>query len=196
MGNKFIKGDPNRQELLETALKWIANKENKTIEEYMSEHQHDANADELWNYFQNVINWVKDTFPEGCREEKFMKGLPWGEYYNKYSEYTYDPEKVEKEVNELMADEDVTNRKGIYLYVLSKDYDSTAERHLNIRAFEDKDKKRKYEEQGHKCAKCGKEFKFEEMQGDHIIPWSLGGHTEYSNLQMLCQKCNASKSNK
>ena len=25
----------------------------------MSEHQHDSNASELWQYFQKVINWIK-----------------------------------------------------------------------------------------------------------------------------------------
>lgn len=35
---------------------------------------------------------------------------------------------------------------------------------------------------------------FEDMEGDHIIPWSKGGHTTDDNLQMLCKKCNAAKS--
>lgn len=34
------------------------------------------------------------------------------------------------------------------------------------------------------------EYAYNEMQGDHIIPWSQGGRTIDSNLQMLCQKCN------
>lgn len=31
---------------------------------------------------------------------------------------------------------------------------------------------------------------------DHIIPWSLGGKTELSNLQLLCSTCNLKKNNK
>jgi 5-methylcytosine-specific restriction endonuclease McrA len=38
------------------------------------------------------------------------------------------------------------------------------------------------------------EYAFEDMEGDHIIPWSKGGHTTDDNLQMLCKKCNAAKS--
>lgn len=54
-----MKGTPNRQHYLETVLKWISNNE---IKRYMSEHQHNPTAIELWNYFNNVINWVKSTF--------------------------------------------------------------------------------------------------------------------------------------
>jgi len=53
-----------------------------------------------------------------------------------------------------------------------------------------------YEKQHHKCAICGEEFEFEEMQADHIKPWSRGGHTTTENCQMLCRDCNLKKSNK
>ena len=33
-----------------------------------------------------------------------------------------------------------------------------------------------------------------EMEGNHIIPWRDGGKTDYNNLQMLCKKCNRTKS--
>ncbi|MDU0987155.1 HNH endonuclease signature motif containing protein [Negativicoccus succinicivorans] len=51
------------------------------------------------------------------------------------------------------------------------------------------------EKQGHKCAGCGEEFKYSEMHGDHIKPWSKGGRTVPDNCQMLCTKCNPKKSN-
>lgn len=55
-------------------------------------------------------------------------------------------------------------------------------------------------EQDHKCPYCIKngvdtKYAYNEMQGDHIIPWSQGGRTVDSNLQMLYQKCNNDKSN-
>ena len=50
--------------------------------------------------------------------------------------------------------------------------------------------------QGHKCAICNQEFEFEEMQGDHIIPWAKGGKTVPENCQMLCTDCNLKKSDK
>ena len=41
----------------------------------MSAHQHDPNANELWAYFQAVIDWVKLTFTTYRSE---MKGVDWG----------------------------------------------------------------------------------------------------------------------
>ena len=43
-------------------------------------------------------------------------------------------------------------------------------------------KARKYEEQGGRCPACGGVFMFNEMEGDHIIPWSKGGETTEMNL--------------
>jgi hypothetical protein len=50
-GGQLVSGSPIRQEHLERVLSWISN---ENIEEYMSKHQHDENAEELWNYFQNM----------------------------------------------------------------------------------------------------------------------------------------------
>lgn len=36
----------------------------------MAKHQYDKNADELWQYFQKVIAWVRDVFPHYRREMK------------------------------------------------------------------------------------------------------------------------------
>ena len=35
----------------------------------------------------------------------------------------------------------------------------------------------------------------EELQIDHIDPWSKGGRTVLSNAQLLCAPCNRKKSN-
>ena len=56
---QLVSGSPIRQEYLETALSWI--NEGK-IEDYMAKHQHDQNAEELWQYFQDVIALVRKTF--------------------------------------------------------------------------------------------------------------------------------------
>ena len=44
------------------------------------------------------------------------------------------------------------------------------------------------------CPKCGKHFEIEQMQADHITPWSKGGKTIAENCQMLCSDCNRRKS--
>lgn len=181
IGERYVKGVPIRQEFLETALDWISD---GAITEYMAEHQHDDDAEELWRYFRAVIDWVNAVFPEYYRE---MKGLPWGRLYNQYHSVTDD---MSQKVRELMADEDVTRKKGIFEYVLNG-----RESALSIRRFDDRTKREVYEQQGRKCCRCGKEAEIKEMHADHIIPWSRGGHTVRSNCQMMCADCNRKKSN-
>lgn len=183
IGNKYLNAKVIRQEYLETAIKWINNNE---IEEYMAKYQHEESAEELWIYFENVIEWVEKTF---IKYRNPMKGLPWGEMYNQYKDEELNPVELEKKVSKLMNDFDVDNKKGIYLYVLNG-----KERHLNIRTFDDRDKLTSYERQKGICPNCGEKFKYHEMQGDHITPWHAGGKTVLKNCQMLCAECNRRKS--
>jgi len=90
-----------------------------------------------------------------------------------------------------MQDEDVTNKKGIYEYILSGN-----EKHLNIRAFSDNQKREAYERQKGICAKCGLKFELSGMEADHIKPWREGGKTSAENCQLLCQDDNRRKSDK
>lgn len=185
MGNKYVSGEVNRQKYLETAIKWISD---GNIEPYMGKHQHDANAVALWNHFSNVINWVKALFPHYRKE---MKGLEWGVLFNLYHKGDYDPDALEAEVNRLMVDSDVDRKKGIYEYVFDHD-----ERHLDIRAFDNNMKREVYERQLGVCPICGQHFEIEQMEADHITPWSKGGRTVAENCQMLCRKCNREKGGK
>ncbi len=184
-GGQLVNGSPIRQEYLETALSWI---NNEKIEDYMAKHQHDKNAEELWNYFQDVIAWVRETFTNYRKE---MKGVEWGTLYNKYKDAKYDSKKIEKEILTLINDDEVQNIKGIYTYILTRD-----ERNLNLRQFDDKIKRKTFEKQKGICVWCKKKFKFEEMEADHITPWSKDGKTTLENCQMLCLKDNRTKSGK
>lgn len=185
IASDYMTGSAIRQEYLETAISWISD---DNIEVYMAMHQNDVNAAELWLYFQAVINWIKLVFPTYRKE---MKGVAWGLLYNKYGKNPFDVAKIESRVAELMQDEDVTNKRGIYTYLFDGN-----ERHLNIRAFSDKMKREAYERQQGICTECGNHFAIEQMAGDHIIPWSRGGATTADNCQMLCRDCNSRKSNR
>ena len=185
IGSRYLNGRAERQEYLETAIKWM---NGGKIEDYMGRHQHAPNAVALWNYFQSVINWIEATFPH---KRRFMKGVEWGPLYDLYKDAALDPEEIEKEIAELVFDEDVTKKAGIYSYVLTRD-----EKHLNIRSFSQAIKQKVYERQSCKCALCGGSFTLKDMEADHITPWVEGGKTNEENCQMLCRDCNRRKSSK
>ena len=195
LGSNYLKGIAIRQDYLEAVIYWYGDRENpkQSIEECMIEHQHDPDAQDLWEYFRRVIAWVEKLFPTYRKE---MKGLHWGIFYNRHHQYTYDPQSLEQEVSRLMADDDVTKKSGIYQYVLEKTIGNNDPSVLNIRAFTESQKRTAYEQQGGVCAYCGKKFDYKEMEGDHITPWRLGGKTEAQNLQMLCKDCNRRKGKK
>ena len=189
VGSAYLKGSAIRQDYLETVLKWTSE---GNIEEYMGKHQQDENADVLWKYFTNVMEWVQKVFTTYRRE---MSGLPWGPLYAEYKdivdEEDFDADKIEEQVKKLMQDEDVTKKAGVYKYILDGN-----ERHLSIRAFSNRERRTAYENQAGLCPHCQKKFDIKDMQADHVIPWSKGGKTILLNLQMLCSKCNNIKSDK
>lgn len=182
---KYMTGSPIRQDYLETAISWI---NLGKIEDYMAKHQHDQNANELWGYFQSVITWVRSTFTTYRRE---MKSVAWGLLFNVFGKTLLNTKSLESEIERLMKDEDVTKKSGIYDYVLSGN-----ERALSIRQFSENIKREAYERQGGVCPQCGKHFAYEDMEADHITPWSQNGRTNALNCQMLCKDDNRKKSGK
>lgn len=194
LADRYIKGDPNRQELLEKALSGICEYQGlNDITEYMSAHKSDNDADELWQYFQDVIHWIEKIFPKYYTD---MKGLDWCHLYNLYSKNTYNSSVMANEAKRLHMDDDVQKYKGIYEFLLCRDFDPFAGRLLNLRAFDRRDKIEAYNRQEGVCPICRLYFEFDEMEGDHILPWSKGGRTDEDNCQMLCKDCNRKKADK
>jgi Protein of unknown function DUF262/HNH endonuclease len=184
IGGDYMSGAPIRQDYLQTVIKWINDGD---IEGYMGKHQHDAHAKPLWDYFQSVIEWVQSTFPT---YRKPMKSVPWGALYNQYKDEKLNPARLEKRISELVADDELLNNKGIYLYVLDGQ-----EKHLSLRTFSDAQKLAAYERQKGICPLCGEHFELSQMHADHILAWSNGGKTVPENCQMLCTTDNIKKSN-
>ena len=198
LSKEYIKADVTRQGLLEAALEGICEnqgiKGDNRIEQYMGKHKSDPDADELWQYFQDVIAWVKKIFPNYYKD---MLGLDWCHLYNTYHNNNYNSTQMATEVATLHRDDEIQKSKGIYEYLLLKDENlPVAISKLNLRTFSDTEKQRAYDKQGGICPMCKKQFAIEDMRGDHKVPWSKGGKTTEDNLQMLCKDCNLNKSDK
>ncbi len=176
LGSYYLKGDVIRQEYLETAIKWMSN--NK-INEYMSKHQHDESAEELWEYFTKVVSWIEQNF---ITRRPFMKGIEWGFLYNEFKSNSYDPKKIEKAITELIKFEDDIKLKGIYEFILKGEA-----KYLSVRKFPDNIKMKVYEKQDCKCYVCNENFDISEMEADHKKAWFDGGKTTEDNCQMLCR---------
>ena len=204
--NWYIKGDVRRQEILNVALQWACkSSDNKAVTDYMSKHRDSSDISELKNYFTSVIDWIGSVFTD---VKPFMKGLPWGDYYEKYHNNAYDPKEVSAKLQELDADVCVKDG-GICEYILGGCKDTKL---LHIRVFDEPTKKRKYKEQTDaakakgisNCPYCAmsnndvdkvKIWELKEMDADHVAAWSKGGMTDISNCQMLCKTHNRSKGN-
>lgn len=193
LGKDYMKGLVERQDYLAKVLKWISKGD---VKEYMAEHRRDANASELWRYFENVIAWIRSVFPVYRSE---MKGLDWGKFYDDFKGQDFDANSLEEQVKTLMADDEVQSKTGIYEYVLYGQ-----EKSLNLRTFDNATKRTIYEQQDGHCPYCdqeqdgehiGKRYEIAEMEADHIVPWSKGGKTTRENCQMLCKRHNNLKSN-
>ena len=192
LGKDLVNGSPIRQDFLKVALNWMAEHEQREGKAqsrvgYMAQHQHDPNANNLWTYFQNVLNWAITNF-EMKKFKKIMKGLNWALYYDNFHDTTLDTVALAQQISVLMRDSEIQKPSGIIPYVLTGD-----ERELDLRAFPEDIKLAVWEKQNHICPVCNKEFDLEFMEGDHIIPWSKGGRTVIENCQMLCRDCNRHK---
>lgn len=199
----YISGSVLRQDFLRTALEWVSK---GNVDAYMSKHRYDTNITELKTYFNSVIDWISSVFTD---VDSSMRGLDWGSLYERYHRNAYDPQAVSEKVQRLLADDYVSDKKGIYPYIL----DGCVEhRLLNVRVFSEPVKKSVYTRQtanakqkGHSnCPLCAlgtdnnrtRIWKQNEMDADHVTAWSKGGATDIGNCQMLCKTHNRAKGNR
>ncbi len=201
--NAYVKGNANRQEILERAIEWVSK---DTTIAYMSFHRYDDNITELKNYFNSVIDWVSTLFID---VEKEMCGLEWGRLYEEYHKKAYSPAKISEEVQALYGDSYVKNRKGIFEYILGGSIDIKL---IDIRIFDDATRKIVYKKQTDKakiktisnCPLCTignntnktKIWAIKDMDADHVTAWSKGGATDIKNCEMLCKTHNRAKGNR
>jgi hypothetical protein len=127
------------------------------------------------------------------------------QYHNK----AYDPAKVSEDVHKFLSDPYITDRKGVFEYILGGSVDTKL---LNVRVFDEATKKSVYLKQSAEaetkgesnCPHCAigpdankrKIWKLNEMDADHVTAWSKGGATSAKNCQMLCKTHNRVKGNR
>ncbi|MEN8582782.1 DUF262 domain-containing protein [Burkholderia sp. RS01] len=203
----YIDGDPKRQQILETALYWVASAEGMSIDAYLAQHRQDADINGLRTYFTSVIDWVGSIFIRP--PDKEMRGLEWGQLYELYHSSAYNAAQINADVDQLRGDLAVHNNKGIYEYLLGGKSNPQL---LAIRLFDDKTKRAAYEQQTQKanangvsnCPLCAigdnanrlRIYRQNEMEADHVTAWSNGGATDLGNCEMLCVTHNRAKGNR
>lgn len=202
----YIKGEVKRQDFLKVALEWVCASHEMTVDAYMSKHRCDEQIGELESYFRSVIDWVATTFK---MVEKNMCGLEWGRLYETYHTKPYSIDHITARVEALLTDDAVRCPRNIYEYVLGEEQKPAL---LDVRFFDEKDKKAAYNRQTEKalekgisnCPLCAigdnanktRIYKLGEMDADHVTAWSKGGTTTLANCEMLCKTHNRSKGNK
>lgn len=167
------------------------------------------------NHYQYVQDWKKKT------EDKISKSLlkTWRkkQYFNviddehmfiflltrgqtryRQRNYVKTPYKVDVEINRVEYNLGQVVKRYELLSKIDfqctlNEYHSKEQRKLMTKELKDRIKKR----DNYTCQVCGKYMPDEVgLHIDHILPVSKGGKSIPSNLQVLCSKCNGSKSNK
>ncbi len=203
----YVKGVVNRQEVLAVALDWVASGHGQSIDAYMAAHRHDTSIAELQTYFTSVIDWIDSVFI--ASPDKAMQGLDWDRLYRTYHHKAYNPATVDADVQALLSDLAVTNKRGIYEYVLAG---KTNPQLLDVRIFSAATKREAYARQTaaakpadkSNCPLCAagtnnnatRIYALKEMEADHVTAWSKGGTTMLDNCEMLCVPHNRSKGNR
>lgn len=207
--SSYIRGDVKRQDFLATALTWLCTSKKTPIDAYMSRHRHDKDCRELESYFNSVIDWVSATFTMVERE---MSSVEWGRIYETYHDHPFSVDTITVRVQQLLVDESVKHKKGIFEFVLSEACNNPQHQLLDIRIFDPGTIKAAFADQTEaariegksNCPYCAighdanakKIWELREMDADHVTAWSNGGATNRENCQILCKHHNRAKGNR
>src|SRR5439155_18115174 len=120
------------------------------VDAYLAQHRQDSDIAGLKAYFTSVIDWISSVFTRS--PDKEMRGLEWGRMYEQYHSKSYNAAALDADVDALRGDPAVSNRKGIYEYLLGGKTDPQL---LRIRLFDENTKVLAYQRQTTKATEAG-----------------------------------------
>ena len=191
IGGQYTNKNANRQEILAQVIGWkVGSTEDADICQYMEDHINDPDASDLWNYFNDVINWINEVFPGTY--DKGMASVNWGYLYNNFADEDLDPDEISTKFDELIdfkasKELDVSVAK-IVEYCITRD-----EKLLKHRQFSEAQRTALYNRQKGICPDCGQHYLKADMHAHHVVPWYNGGMTDLSNGVMLCKGCHTQR---
>ena len=92
----------------------------------------------------------------------------------------------------LLILEDFDKERQYFEKLRTKFYESSDIEEYSRPRIPEKIRVEVWRRDGGKCARCGSR---EKLEYDHIVPISRGGSNTARNIELLCEKCNRSKSN-
>tara|TARA_B100001123_G_scaffold192735_1_gene219801 strand:- start:327 stop:725 length:399 start_codon:yes stop_codon:yes gene_type:complete len=100
--------------------------------------------------------------------------------------------KTRKETEKVVLSEEVRNfledKSGSEVFGKKAEYELRKRKPISQNV-----KDKVWNRDGGRCVECGSK---EKLEFDHIIPLSKGGASTYRNIQLLCEHCNRSKSDR
>ena len=145
----------------------------------------DELLDKAWDFFSKYIEW-EDS-------QSFIKHKP------RFKKLTINltKKKSKKSIEHRLYELDIHRRKFNQIEIKKKFADEkntlVESKKKKRRGLTQQTKDKVWNRDGGKCVECGSK---EKLEFDHIIPHSKGGSDTYRNIQLLCEKCNRSKSAK
>tara|TARA_R110002096_G_scaffold337973_3_gene531263 strand:+ start:594 stop:1583 length:990 start_codon:yes stop_codon:yes gene_type:complete len=103
------------------------------------------------------------------------------------------PEFIPKEVEEISCN--IFGHICPVVFV-GESITETSEKRRKGRYISFKTKIRVVRRDNHTCQECSKHLKDDEVEFDHIIPFSKGGSSEEHNIRLTCYDCNRDKTDK
>jgi len=193
----------------------VSGKRKPDIENLIDNFLNQKNFSMIKRHEEKIEQWkieslrkIEKSKLKKYRTEQYQKSLDDDKAYNFYltrkqtrykqTNYIRTPYKVVQTVNSFSCDYNfLFNRneelKAINYECTLKEYNSKNQRKLMTKKL----RQQIITRDNYTCQICGKYMPDEVgLHIDHIVSISKGGKTVPSNLQVLCSKCNGSKSNK